>query len=303
MSTVDTLHDAIAGAAQAVGPSVVGLGRGWGHGSGAVIAEGSVLTSAHNLRRDEVTVVFADGRREAATVAGVDADLDLAVLSLDTGDTGPVRWEPEGRAEPAIGTPVVALANPGGRGLRATLGFVSSGPRSFRGPRGRRVRGAIEHTAPLPRGSSGGPLVDHEGNLLGVNSLRLDGGLILAVPADAAVRERVRLLARGEAAAPHRLGVAIAPPRVARRLRSAVGLPERDGVLVRAVEDGGPAASAGVEPGDLIVAAGGTPLESVESLYTALDSVPAAGGELELTVVRGTDEREVTARFEGRQAA
>ena len=87
MSAVDTLQDAIAGAAEAVGPSVVGLGRGWGHGSGAVIAEGSVLTSAHNLRRDEVTVVFADGRREPATVAGVDADLDLAVLSLDTGDT------------------------------------------------------------------------------------------------------------------------------------------------------------------------------------------------------------------------
>ena len=74
-----------------------------------------------------------------------------------------------------------------------------------------------------------------------MNSLRLDGGLILAVPAGAAVKERVLLLARGEAAAPHRLGVAIAPPRVARRLRSAVGLPERDGLLVRAVEEGGPA--------------------------------------------------------------
>jgi S1-C subfamily serine protease len=103
--------------------------------------------------------------------------------------------------------------------------------------------------------------------------------------------------------APHRLGVAIAPPRVARRLRTAVGLPERDGLLVRAVEEGGPAHSAGIEPGDLVVAAGETAIESVESLYTALDSVPAAGGELELTVVRGTDERTVTARFEGRRAA
>ncbi len=202
-----------------------------------------------------------------------------------------------------IGAPVVALANPGGRGLRATLGFVSSGGRSFRGPRGRRIRGAIEHTAPLPRGSSGGPLVDPEGSLVGINSLRLDGGLILAVPAGAAVRERVLLLARGEAPAPHRLGVAIAPPRVARRLRSAVGLPERDGLLVRAVEDGGPAAGAGVQAGDLIVAAGGTPTDTVESLYTALDQVPAAGGELELTVVRGTDERSVTVTFAAERAA
>ncbi len=301
MNAVTTLQDTIAGAAERVGPSVVGLGRGWGHGSGVVIADGQVLTSAHNLRREETTVSFADGRRESGTVAGVDSDLDLAVVAVDTGDAPAVRWEPADEA--GIGAPVVALANPGGRGLRATLGFVSSGGRSFRGPRGRRIRGAIEHSAPLPRGSSGGPLVDPEGNLLGINSLRLDGGLILAVPAGAAVKERILLLARGEAAAPHRLGVAIAPPRVARRLRTAVGLPERAGLLVRAVEDGGPADVAGVQQGDLIVAAGGTPTENVESLYTALDSVPAAGGDLELTVVRGTDERTVTASFSGEQAA
>jgi serine protease Do len=301
MNAVAPLQDAIAGAAESIGPSVVGLGRGWGHGSGVVIADGSVLTSAHNLRRDEVTVSCADGRREAGTVAGVDSDLDLAVVNVDTGDAPAVRWEPAD--EPAIGLPVVALANPGGRGLRVTLGFVSSGGRSFRGPRGRRIRGAIEHTAPLPRGSSGGPLVDLDGNLLGINSLRMDGGLILAVPAGAAVKERILLLARGEAAAPHRLGVAIAPPRVARRLRSAVGLPERDGLLVRAVEDGSPGAEAGIETGDLIVVAAGTPIANVESLYTALDSVPAAGGELELTLVRGTDERTVTATFTAEKAA
>jgi serine protease Do len=301
MNTVQTLQDTIAGVAERVGPSVVGLGRGWGHGTGVVIAQGQVLTSAHNLRREEVTVSFHDGRRERAELAGSDADLDLAVLVVDTGDAPPVRWEP-GDA-PGIGAPVLALANPGGRGLRATLGFVSSGERSFRGPRGRRVRGAIEHTAPLPRGSSGGPLVDPEGNLLGLNSLRLDGGLILAVPASAVVRQRALLLARGEAPAPHRLGVAIAPPRVARRLRSAVGLPERDGLLVRAVEDGSPGDAAGLEPGDLIVTIGGQPVEGVESLYSALDSVAAGGGELELGLVRGTDERSVTARFGVKEAA
>ena len=301
MDAVQTLQDTIAGAAETVGPSVVGLGRGWGHGSGVVIADGQVLTNAHNLRREETTVSFADGRRETGTVTGVESDLDLAVLAVDTGDAPAVSWEP-GEAL-GIGAPVVALANPGGRGLRATIGFVSSGGRSFRGPRGRRIRGALEHTAPLPRGSSGGPLVDPDGNLIGINSLRLDGGLILAVPADAAVKERILRLARGEASAPHRLGVAIAPPRVARRLRTAVGLPERDGLLVRAVEDGGPADGAGIEKGDLIVAAGGTPTENVEALYTALDSVPAAGGDLELTLVRGTDERSVTASFSGEQAA
>jgi serine protease Do len=302
MNAVTTLQDAIARAAERVGPSVVGLGRGWGHGSGVVIADGHVMTSAHNLRRDEVTISFADGRRETATVAGVDTDNDLAVLAVDTGDAPPVSWEPADES-PGIGTPVVALANPGGRGLRATLGFVSSGGRSFRGPRGRRIRGAIEHTAPLPRGSSGGPLVDPDGNLLGVNSLRLDGGLILAVPAGTAVKERILGLARGEALSPHRLGVAIAPPRVARRLRGAVGLPERDGLLVRSVEDGSPGDEAGIETGDLIVAAAGNPTAGVEALYTALDTVPAAGGDLELTLVRGTDERTVTATFRSEKAA
>ena len=292
---VQDLQDTIAEVAARVGPSVVGLGRGWGLGSGVVIGDGQVLTAAQNLRREELTVVFADGGRETAAPGGVDPDLGLAVLSVPTGDIPAVTWEPAG--EPVIGSAVVALANPGGRGLRATLGFVSSEARSFRGPRGRRVRGAIEHTAPLPRGSSGGPLVDPAGNLLGINSIRLDGGLILAAPANAAARERIVLLARGEAPTPHRLGVAVAPPRAARRMRRAVGLPERDGLLVRAVEEDGPADAAGIERGDLIVAAGGREIDGVEALYGALDELPASGGELELGVVRGTEERTVTASF------
>ena len=295
MAGIQELQTAIGGAAERVGPSVVGLGRGWGLGSGVVIAERQVLTNAHNLRRDEVAVTFADGRREAGEVAGVDRDLDLAVLSVATGDAPAIAWEPDGA--PGIGTPVIALANPGGRGLRATLGFVSSEGRSFRGPRGRRVRGAVEHTASLPRGSSGGPLVNTDGNLLGLNSIRLDGGLILAVPATSAVKERTLQLARGEAPSPHRLGVAVAPPRVARRLRRAVGLPERQGLLVREVEEESPAAGAGIERGDLIVAAGTADIDGVDALYSALDAVPAAGGELELTIVRGTEERAVAVTF------
>jgi serine protease Do len=188
---------------------------------------------------------------------------------------------------------VLALANPAGRGLRVTNGFVSSTARGFRGPRGRRISGAIEHTAPLPRGSSGGPLVAADGRLLGINTIRVDGGLILALPADEALRERVESLGRGEAPKRVRLGVAIAPPRVARRLRRAVGLPERDGVLVRAVEEGSPADSAGLERGDLIVAAGGRELERVDVLYEALDAARSEG-TIELVIVRGTDERSVT---------
>jgi len=296
MAVLEEMQSAIAEAAERTGPAVVGLGRGWARGSGVVIAPGKVLTCAHSLRGDEVTVTFGDGRRAAATVAAADAELDLAVLDVDTGDAEPVTWEP-GDA-PGIGAPVVALANPGGRGLRATLGFVSSAGRRFRLPRGRRVEGAVEHTAPLPRGSSGGPLVDAAGGLVGINAIRLDGGLILALPANADVKRRVLALAGGEEPSRHRLGVAVAPPRVARRMRRAVGLPEEDGLLVRAVESGSPADRAGVERGDLIVSASGRPLDGVDSLYAALDELTGSEeAALKLALLRGLDEREVEVAF------
>ena len=131
-AVLDELSSTIGGIADRVGPSVVGIGRGWGVGSGVVVAEGRVLTNAHNLRRDETTVRFADGRRERGRVAGADADNDLAVIEVDTGDAPALDWgDPEAAG---IGTPVFALANPGGRGLRVTFGTVSSANRSFRGP-------------------------------------------------------------------------------------------------------------------------------------------------------------------------
>ena len=187
-----------------------------------------------------------------------------------------------------------ALADPGGRGLRTSFGLVTATGRSFRGPRGRRIRGSIEHSAPLPRGSSGGPLVDVEGRLLGINSVRMEGGLLLALPADAALRGVVDALGRGEAPARPRLGLALAPPRAARRMRAAVGLPEREGLLVRGVERGSPAERAGLQQGDLLVAAGGRPLRGYDDLFDALEH---ASGSIVLGVVRGTEEREVTTHF------
>ncbi|HWM10104.1 MAG TPA: serine protease, partial [Solirubrobacteraceae bacterium] len=152
--TLEALQQAVQDAAADVGPAVVGLGRGWGRGSGVVIGAAQVLTVAHVLRGDQLAVTFSDGRTEEGRVAGSDPDLDVAVIAVDTGDVAPVAWSPQ--PPPAAGTPVLALANPGGRGLRTTFGLVSATGRGFRGPRGRRVTGSIEHTAPLPRGSSGG---------------------------------------------------------------------------------------------------------------------------------------------------
>jgi serine protease Do len=268
---------------------VVGVGRGWRVGSGTVIADGRVLTAAHRAA-DRVTVTFSDGREETGDPIAADQDLDLAVVAVDTGGVEPVEGAPAEAA--AIGAPVVALGNPGGRGLRATLGFVAAADRSFRGSRGRRVSGALEHTAPLPRGSAGGPLLDPDGRLLGVNLLRLDGGLIIALGVAGEARGVVDRLARGEEATRPRLGVAVAPARVARRMRRAVGLPEQDGVLVRAVEEGSPAARSGIERGDLIVAASGRAVDGFDALHRAMDE-GAGNGALALTLVRGTEEREI----------
>jgi serine protease Do len=296
MALLAELQDAVADAAESVGPSVVGLGHGWGFGSGVVIGDRRILTSAHNLRGDEVPLTLADERRATGRVVGVDLDGDLAVVEADTDGVAAVEW---GDVESlGVGAPVFALARPGGRGLRVTFGLVSATGRTFRGPRGRRVTGGIEHTAPLPRGSSGGPLVDRDGRLLGLNTMRLEGGLILALQADSALRERVEALARGESPARLTLGLAIAPSRAARRMRQAVGLPERDGLLVRGVEEDGPAANAGIERGDLIVAAGGTPVTSVDDLYERLDRAEP-GATLELALVRGADERSVVVAFDG----
>jgi serine protease Do len=246
------------------------------------------------LRGEEVAVTFAGSEPVHGRLAGFDADLDVAVIAADTGERPPIRWEPAAVASASLGLPVFALADPGGRGLRVTFGLVSASGRSFRGPRGRRIAGSIEHSAPLPRGSSGGPLVDAEGRLLGINTVRLDGGLILALPADAALKARVEALARGEAASRPRLGLALAPARAARSLRAAVGLPERDGLLVRAVLEGSPAAAAGIVRGDLLVSAGERPLLSVDDLFDALE---AAGATLELTVLRGLEEQHVAVHF------
>ena len=209
MSVIQELQDVVAGAAEAVGPSVVGLGRGWGRGSGVVTARrrrphqraraarrgggGGVRRRAHRARA---------GRRRRRG-------------PRPRGDRGGHRR----RAGRRVGPRAAGCGRDRRAGVRARQprraracarrsGMVSATGRSFRGPRGRRIGGSLEHTAPLPRGSSGGPLVDGEHRLLGLNSIRLEGGLILALPADAAMQRRAEALAAGKATERPRLGIA-----------------------------------------------------------------------------------------------
>ena len=137
-------------------------------------------------------------------------------------------------------------------------------------------------------------MVDTSGGLLGINTHRLGGGFYLALPADAELKSRIDALASGQAPKTRRLGVALAPARVAAHLRRAAGLPERDGLLVRGVEEGGPADTAGVREGDLIVAAAGESTSTLDDLHRILTN---AGATLELGLVRGNDESTVTVSF------
>jgi serine protease Do len=278
--------------ASRAGPAVIGLRSGSRGGSGVIVAPGIAVTLARNIHQDELTVRVGDSDH-TARVAGSDPTVDLAVLTLEGPDLPePIAWATgEGVT---IGTEVYALADPAGRGLRVTPGTVSRAPSGLRGPSGRLIEGVIEHTAPLPRGSGGGPLVDSDGRILGLNAIRLDGGLIVAWPA-AALRDRAATLASGGATAPPRLGLALVGARQARRLRAAVGLDTIDGLLVQAVETGGPADRAGITRGDVIVAVDDGAVSDADTLYAAIDA--AAGGDLALKIVRGSQELLLTARL------
>jgi serine protease Do len=287
---LEELQTAVTTVTARIGPATVTIGRDR-RGTGVVIGDGRVLTNAHNLRDRTTQVTFADGRGAQAELLGADAEGDLAVLAIDTEGVTPAEWSSE---EPAAGQ-VVFAAGRGRQGLRVTFGLVSGVDRVFRGPRGRRITGSVEHTAPLARGSSGGPIADAEGRLLGINTHRLGDGFYLAIPAGATLRERVEQLAAGESPTRRRLGISVAPAFVARRLRRAVGLPERDGLLVRGVEDGSPAAAAGLSSGDLIVSVNGTDIRSADDLWAVLDE---AGDAVELGIVRGSEELTVRVTFE-----
>jgi S1-C subfamily serine protease len=127
-----------------------------------------------------------------------------------------------------------------------------------------------------------------DGKLLGLNTQRLGEGFYLALPADAELKARVDALARGESTVRPRLGIAVAPGHVARRLRRSVGLPQRDGILVRGVEEDGPADAAGIREGDLIVSAGGSAIVDPDELHAVL--AKAGSGTIEIGLVRGAED-------------
>jgi serine protease Do len=269
----------------------VSIGR-HGRGSGFVVAAGRVVTNAHNLRDRTTSVRFSDGRVAHGTVTGSDIDGDLVVLDVDTGSAPALSWA---ERSPAEGDVVVSVTA-GRQRIRTTWGHVTGADHGFPGPRGQRIAGAIEHTAPSAAGSSGAPVLDRDGKVVAVNTHRIEHGFYLARAADDDLRNRVAAMGEGRSYERARLGVALAPPHVAAKLRRSVGLDERDGLLVRGVVDDSPAAGAGIKEGDLLVGAGDRDLVSADDLFAALGDV-GPGSELAIRLVRGSAELTVTATW------
>lgn len=272
-----------------MGRAVTPLGRGARRGSGLVVGQDRLIAMSYSLAGPSVELRIA-GQVVEGTVERSDRVVGISLIAAPTGEIAPITWADR---VPELGDVVFAAGDPG-TGLRITEGRVSAEPLSLRGRSGHLLEG-LEHTAPLPRGSAGGPLLDADGAVVGLNVLRTDPGFLFAVGTPS-VQPAMNRLLRGDAE-PARLGIAIAPPRVARRLRGAVGLPERDGLLVRDVEDESVAARAGVQRGDLIIGLGSVEIDSVDALFAALEASTAEPTVLRL--VRGVDEMEVPIDLSG----
>jgi S1-C subfamily serine protease len=293
MSAVNEISRLVRTVSEGATASVVSIGR-HGRGTGFVVDKNRVITNAHNLRDRTTQVRFSDGRSIQGTITGSDVDGDLVVLDIDTGGAAPLAWSDR---VPEPGDVIVTVAA-GRNQTRATWGQVTAVNRSFPGPRGRPIAGAVEHTAPSAAGSSGAPVLDAEGRVVAINTHRLEHGFYLARSADQALRDAVVSLAAGANLERVTLGVALAAPHVAARLRKAVGLPERPGLLVRGVVDGSPASAAGIQEGDLLVKSGDRDLVGPDDLFAVLATV-APGDTLQLSVVRGAEESAVSVTFPG----
>jgi serine protease Do len=255
-------------------------------GSGLVIdPTGIVVTNAHVIEgASRIVVSTLDGQELEADVVGSDRDADLAVLKVKGRSLSAV---PLGsNAGAMIGETVVAIGNPFGLSHTVTAGVLSARGRAVPAESGERVfTDFLQTDASINPGNSGGPLVDLDGEVIGINTAVIQGasGIGFAIPADRARRVVDDLLRFGE----------LQPRWTGLRLRTLDadtgrerGLAETRGALVERVYPDSPAAAAGLREGDLIAAAAGSPVASREDLLTALYSQPA-GSALALRVRRG----------------
>ncbi len=307
---LDAYSRAVSGAVTRVGPSVVNLSvlgevrtqRGpfevRGAGSGFVITpDGYILTNNHVVEQArQLEASLPDGRTFAAEVVGTDPMTDLAVVrvqgyfggqfpSVVLGDSELVR----------VGQLAIAIGNPHGLATTVTAGVISALGRTLPAPNGRRlIENVIQTDAPLNPGNSGGPLVDSRGRVIGVNTAIAPGaqGICFAIPINTGRWVAGLLIREGRVRRAY-LGVATQPRPIPPALRRRLELEQTQGLEVVRVEEGRPAAQAGLRQGDVIIAAGGRPIQRYTDLLAQLQG-PAIGRLLPLVALRGNERRTFT---------
>ena len=274
-----------------VGPAVVHViafgdgGKPKGQGSGVIFTpDGYVLTNAHVVAgAPRLRASFTDGQSFEAALVGADPDTDTAVLRLS--GNGLPHAELGCSAGLRVGQLVVAIGNPLGFQCTVTAGIVSALGRTLRTPSGRMVDSVIQTDAPLNPGNSGGPLVSGTGRVVGINTATIAPaqGLCFAIGIDTAVWVATRLMRDGRVRR-SRLGLSGQTVPIDTRVRRFHRLTQSSGVLVLEALEGGPAAAAGVQSGDVLVAFDGASMAGVDDLHRAL-TAERAGATLDLTVL------------------
>jgi S1-C subfamily serine protease len=285
------LDHAVATAVATAAPSVVHVARGHGHaGTGIVWADDLVISSSfHTPDRTTVGIATGDGEpgggpggegaNGPAEVIGRDPGTDVALLRVTGGGLLPATFREIG--ELAVGNLALALGRPG-RTVRAQLRAIGVLGPAIRTPHGGKLDRYVESDRQIPRGFAGGPLIDADGAVIGMNTRTLLRGADLAIPT-ATLRRVVDELAAHGGVRRGYLGVGAFPAQLSSQLVQLVG---RDrGALVVNVEDGAPAAAAGIILGDVIVELDGAPVTDPDSLRLALGDRP--GKTVALAVLRG----------------
>jgi S1-C subfamily serine protease len=288
---LDAYSTAVVKVVEDVGPAVVSLSRRTrrgpaGAGSGVTFTpDGYVLTNAHVVAGvRELEVGFTDGSDARAHVVGLDHATDLAVVRVSS--VTPHHAELGSSAALKVGQLVVAIGNPLGFSSTVSAGVVSALGRTMRARDGRAMEGIIQSDVALNPGNSGGPLVDSRGRVVGVNTAIILGaqGLSFSVPIDTAKWVLTELMTVGRVRRGW-LGISGQNRPMARDLARELGIPNDTCVEVSGFDRRGPAESAGLRPGDLVVGLDGRQVGSVDDIHRALSRWPILSA-LRLRVVR-----------------
>ncbi len=299
---LDAYSRTVTSVARAVSPAVVRIdvqrparrrrGPSGGNGSGFVFTpDGFILTNSHVVHAARrIDAVLRDGRRFRAELIGDDPDTDLAVVRIDADEL--VKTQLGDSHAIQVGQLVVAVGNPYGFQCTVTAGVVSGLARSMRARTGRLIDNVIQTDAALNPGNSGGPLVDSQARVIGVNTAIIlpAQGVCLAIPINTAKFVATRLIAYGRVKRGS-LGLGGQDVQLPARMLATHDLMSDCGVLIGAVEPGSPAQRAGLREGDVIVEFAGDPVGGIDDLHRLLTE-ERAGVKSMITVVRG--EKKVT---------